>query len=194
MLPATWIAYRKTLHLYIGWLGYEFFEVSSSTGSHIKTFIYNLFCVECLLFFSQNILLYWPIYALKEKKATIWSRQEACKCYLQLLGVILVNFLAMRGKKQTQKWKSDLVDFWNLGKAGPLVHRAILFEDYTEEEDINWTAFSGPPVANLLFIHTGIKSVMIKMLKATPWNAVDMTSTWLVSIEAHLMHYLASTS
>lgn len=27
MLPATWNTFRKTVHLYIGWLGYEFFKV-----------------------------------------------------------------------------------------------------------------------------------------------------------------------
>lgn len=43
-------------------------------------------------------------------------------------------------KKQRNKHKSEKVTqlmFRNLGKAGPLVHQAILFEDYTAEEDIN---------------------------------------------------------
>ena len=99
-----------------------------------------------------------------------------------------------RNKQTNKQTNKKLSMFCVLGKAGPLVHQAILFEDSTAEEDISWTVFSGPPVVNLLFTHTGIKSVMNKMLKVTPWNAAEITSTWLVSIVVLLMHSRASTS
>ena len=106
-----------------------------------------------------------------------------------------LDWYSRPGKAQPSKESSKRLTILHFRPlAGPLVHRAILFEDSTVEEDTSWTAFSGPPVVSLLFTHTGIKIVMIKMHQETPWNAAETISTWLVSTVVLLMRFPASTS